>query len=216
MSFELELKKKKLINLQLCGLLQVTQENQSYVSMLNRGVLGKLENVIISNKHESEHVDLKRKTTKSDMPEETPLGKGPRVLFEATSLHKPLLTKEIISNIAPIIVPWLKSLISNLEVQHEDINTIDEFDEKVNIPLKVVDDYEDGLLEKNMMMTKALQFVKDPNGKIMTYNVNALAIVKENHREFATIEVSGGLMEQDHPHTLGDTMKTLLEESEML
>src|SRR5438874_96253 len=67
-----------------------------------------------------------------------------------------------------------------------------------------------------MMMTKALQFVEDPDGKIKTYNVDALAIVKENHREFATIEVSGGPIEQDRPHTLGDTEKTLLEGSEML
>src|SRR4051794_2971760 len=67
-----------------------------------------------------------------------------------------------------------------------------------------------------MMMTKALQFVEDPDKKTTTYKVDALAIVKENHREFATIEVSGGPIEQDRPHTLGDTKKTLLEGCEML
>ncbi len=46
--------------------------------------------------------------------------------------------------------------------------------------------------------------------------MDALVIVKKNHREFATIEVSGGLIEQDHPHTLKDTKKTLLEGYEML
>ena len=43
-----------------------------------------------------------------------------------------------------------------------------------------------------------------------------MAIVKENYREFATIEVSGGPIEQDRPHTLEDTKKTLLEGCEML
>ena len=33
-----------------------------------------------------------------------------------------------------------------------------------------------------MMMTKALQFVEDPDKKTTTYKVDALAIVKENHR----------------------------------
>ena len=34
--------------------------------------------------------------------------------------------------------------------------------------------------------------------------------------EFTTIEVSGGPIEQDRPHILGDTKKTLLEGGEML
>ena len=67
-----------------------------------------------------------------------------------------------------------------------------------------------------MMMTKALQFVEDPDKKTTTYKVDALAIVKENRREFATIEVSGGPIVQDRTHTLGDTKKTLLEGCAML
>nr|CAG8449631.1 14774_t:CDS:2 [Entrophospora candida] len=100
MSVEVELKEKRLIDLQLYGLLQATQKNQSYASMLNHDVLGKLEDVIASNKHESEHIDLKRKTIKSDVPEEMPLGKGPHVSFSANSPHKLILTKEMMSKYA--------------------------------------------------------------------------------------------------------------------
>jgi hypothetical protein len=71
-------------------------------------------------------------------------------------------------------------------------------------------------VEKNMMMTKVLQFVEDSNKKMMTYKVNALAIIKKNYREFATIKVSGRPIKQDCPHTLKDTKKTLLEGCEML
>lgn len=67
-----------------------------------------------------------------------------------------------------------------------------------------------------MMMTKVLQFVKNPDKKITIYKIDVLAIVKENHREFVTIEVSGRPIEQDHPHTLEDIKKTLLEGCEML
>ncbi|CAG8561573.1 8183_t:CDS:10, partial [Ambispora leptoticha] len=299
-SVEVELKEKKLTDLQLHGLLQATQESQNYASTLNRGALNRLEDVIDSNKHKSEPVDLKRKMTESNAPQ-TPRKKGPHVSFSAISPHKPLLTKEMMANLAPTLVPGLKSLISNLEVQHEDIakeikrhscdqvklvslpaslvtwlrfvlaSTVDEFDEKVNMQLKDANEYENDLrivfrgtlidfhtmirrakshtierhaserkfileqvsipfkyieyvfelvtfnwVEKNMMMTKALQFVEDPDKKTTTYKVDALAIVKENRREFATIEVSGGPIEQDRPHTLGDTKKTLLEGCEML
>ncbi|CAG8704328.1 6100_t:CDS:2 [Funneliformis caledonium] len=92
-SIEVELKEKKLTDLQLHGLLQATQKSQNYASMLNRGILG-LEDVITSNKYKSEQIN---------------------------SPHKPLLTKETMANLAPTILPGLKSLISNLEVQHEDI-----------------------------------------------------------------------------------------------
>jgi hypothetical protein len=271
-------------------------------SKLNHGALGRLEGVIASIKHESESEqsnpnELKRKMIESDVPPETPRRRGPRILFSTNSPHKPLLTKETIANLAPTLVPGLKSLISNLEVEHEDIVkeikrhscdklvslpaslvtwlrsvlAMDKFDEKVNMSLNDANEYEDGLrivfrgtlidfhtmicraknhtierhaserkfileqvslpfkyieyvfglvtfnwVEKNMMMTKALQFVEDPDKKTTTYKVDALAIVKENHREFATIEVSGGPIEQDRPHTLGDTKKTLMEGCEML
>nr|CAG8454049.1 7992_t:CDS:2 [Entrophospora candida] len=135
MSVEVELKEKKLIDLQLYGLLQATQKNQ-------------------------------RKDIKSDVPEEMPLGKGPHVSFSANSPHKLILTKEMMSNLAPTIVLGLKLLISNLEVQHEDI--VKEINHHlcdqiklasllgslvtwlhlvltVNIPLKDADDYEDDL-----------------------------------------------------------------------
>ena len=46
--------------------------------------------------------------------------------------------------------------------------------------------------------------------------MDALAIAKMTHREFATIEASGGLSMQDRQHTLDDTEKTLLEGAEML
>ncbi|CAG8538547.1 6351_t:CDS:10 [Ambispora gerdemannii] len=284
-SVEVELKEKKLTDLQLHGLLQATQESQNYASTLNRGALNRLEDVIDSNKHKSEPVDLKRKMTESNAPQ-TPRKKGPHVSFSAISPHKPLLTKEMMANLAPTLVPGLKSLISNLEVQHEDIakeikrhscdqvklvslpaslvtwlrfvlaSTVDEFDEKVNMQLKDANEYENDLrivfrgtlidfhtmirrakshtierhaserkfileqvsipfkyieyvfelvtfnwVGKNMMMTKALQFVEDPDKKTTTYK---------------TIEVSGGPIEQDRPHTLGDTKKTLLEGCEML
>ncbi|PKY51012.1 hypothetical protein RhiirA4_467811 [Rhizophagus irregularis] len=65
-SVEVELKEKKLTNLQLHGLLQATQESQNYASTLNRGALNRLEDVIDSNKHKSEPIDLKRKISKSD------------------------------------------------------------------------------------------------------------------------------------------------------
>lgn len=67
-----------------------------------------------------------------------------------------------------------------------------------------------------MAFTKALQFVEDPNTPTTTYKVDALAIVKANHREFATIEVSGGPIAQNRRHTLDDTEKALLEGAEML
>lgn len=173
-SVEVELKEKKLTNLQLHGLLQATQESQNYASTLNRGALNRLENVIDSNKHKSEPIDLKRKISESDAPQ-TPRKKGPHVSFSAISPHKPLLTKEMMANLAPTLVPGLKSLISNLEVQHEDIvkeikrhscdqvklvslpaslvtwlrfvlaSTVDEFDEKVKTQLKDANEYEDGL-----------------------------------------------------------------------
>jgi len=174
-SVEVELKEKKLTNLQLHGLLQATQESQNYASALNRGALNRLEDVIDSNKHtKSEPIDLKRKISESDAPQ-TSRKKGPHVSFSAISPHKPLLTKEMMANLAPTLVPGLKSLISNLEVQHEDIvkeikrhscdqvklvslpaslvtwlrfvlaSTVDEFDEKVNMQLKDANEYEDGL-----------------------------------------------------------------------
>ncbi|CAG8704334.1 6101_t:CDS:1, partial [Funneliformis caledonium] len=62
-----------------------------------------------------------------------------------------------------------------------------------------------------MMMTKALQFVEDPD-KTMTYKV----LLSRRIIEFVTIEVSGGPIEQDRPYTLGDTKKTLLKGGEML
>ncbi|RIA89593.1 hypothetical protein C1645_771841 [Glomus cerebriforme] len=119
-SVEVELKVKKLTDLQLHGLLQATQESQNYASTLNRGALNRLEDVIDSNKHKSEPIDLKRKMTESDVPQ-APRKKGPHVSFSAISPHKPLLTKETMANLAPTIIPGLKSLVSNLEVQHEDI-----------------------------------------------------------------------------------------------
>ncbi|RUP45977.1 hypothetical protein BC936DRAFT_147505 [Jimgerdemannia flammicorona] len=71
-------------------------------------------------------------------------------------------------------------------------------------------------VEKLMMFTKALQFVEDPDKPTTSYKVDALAIVKTNYREFATIEASGGPVNQDRSHTLGDTEKALLEGAEML
>ncbi|RIA97422.1 hypothetical protein C1645_752455, partial [Glomus cerebriforme] len=115
-----------LLQNKLYGLLQATQENQNYASKLNHGALGRLEGVIASIKHESEGEqskpnELKRKMIESDVPPETPRRRGPRILFSTNSPHKPLLTKETIANLAPTLVPGLKSLISNLEVEHEDI-----------------------------------------------------------------------------------------------
>ncbi|CAG8619066.1 11070_t:CDS:2, partial [Paraglomus brasilianum] len=52
--------------------------------------------------------------------------------------------------------------------------------------------------------------------EMTTYKVDALAIAKMTHREFAIIEASGGLSMQDRQHTLDDTEKTLLEGAEML
>ncbi|CAG8636258.1 8683_t:CDS:2 [Funneliformis mosseae] len=87
--------------------------------------------------------------------------------------------------------------------------------EQVSFPFKYIE-YVFDLVEKNMMITKALQFVEDLDKKAMTYKVDILAIVKENHREFVTIGVSGRPIEQDRPHTLEDTKKILLEGGEML
>jgi hypothetical protein len=67
-----------------------------------------------------------------------------------------------------------------------------------------------------MLFTKALQFVEEPDKQTTTYKVDALAIAKMTHREFATIEASGGPCMQDRQHTLDDTKKTLLEGAEML
>lgn len=55
-----------LLQNKLHGLLQATQESQNYASTLNRGALNRLEDVIDSNKHKSEPIDLKRKISKSD------------------------------------------------------------------------------------------------------------------------------------------------------
>ncbi|GBC48080.2 hypothetical protein GLOIN_2v1776930 [Rhizophagus irregularis DAOM 181602=DAOM 197198] len=65
-SVEVELKEKKLTNLQIC-MRNATQESQNYASTLNRGALNRLEDVIDSNKHKSEPIDLKRKISKSSI-----------------------------------------------------------------------------------------------------------------------------------------------------
>ncbi|CAG8659659.1 3121_t:CDS:2, partial [Acaulospora morrowiae] len=57
----------------------------------------------------------------SDAPPETPRSKGPRVSISTNSPHKPLLTKEMIAKITPIVIPGLKSLIPVLEAQHDNI-----------------------------------------------------------------------------------------------
>ena len=89
-----------LLQNKLHGLLQATQESQNYASTLNRGALNRLEDVIDSNKHKSEPIDLKRKISEFNAPQ-TPWKKGPHVSFSAISPHKPLLTKEMMAKYAP-------------------------------------------------------------------------------------------------------------------
>ena len=88
-----------LLQNKLHGLLQVTQESQNYASTLNRDTLNRLEDVINSNKHKSEPIDLKRKISKFDASQ-TLRKKGPHVSFLAISPHKPLLTKEMMAKYA--------------------------------------------------------------------------------------------------------------------
>ncbi|RUS27258.1 hypothetical protein BC938DRAFT_483507 [Jimgerdemannia flammicorona] len=317
-SMEIELKRTELTRRQLCGLLQATEENQSYASTLNRGVKENLEDVIVSNKRARENAEemcekdgIEKETvepTGFETPTSLPLKKqrkkqeaGPHISFSTNTPHKPLLLKTTALSLASTIVPGLKTLMHSLEVQHPDIieeikyhsheqiklaslseslvtwlrtvltSTVDAFDAAMNMPLNDACEYDDKLriifrstlidfyvmvryannhtierhaserkfllervsipfkyveyvfglvtfhwVEKNMLFTKALQFVDDPDKPTTTYKVDALAIVKTNHREFATIEASGGPIEQDRSHTLGDTEKALLEGVELL
>ncbi|RHZ82857.1 hypothetical protein Glove_103g4 [Diversispora epigaea] len=185
-----------LLQNKLHGLLQAAQESQNYVSMLNRGVLGRLDNVITSNKHgseQSEPIDLKRKITESDMPQ-----------IKLTAQTAPNKKRWQISG--------LKSLIFNLEVQYEEIvkeiecHSCDQIKLVSLLGLPVT--WLCLVLAHSVGLTfSGIVAAVNSDKKTMTYKVDALTIVKENHKKFVTIE--------DRPYTLGNTKKTLLEGGEM-
>ncbi|CAG8637363.1 9730_t:CDS:10 [Acaulospora morrowiae] len=223
-SVEVELKEKKLTDLQLHGLLQATQEIPGLKSL-------------ISNL-EVQHEDI-AKEIKGHSCDQVKLVSLPaslvtwlRFVLASTvdefdeKVNMQLKDANEYENDLRIV--FRGTLIDfHTMIRRAKSHTIERHAserkfilEQVSIPFKYIEYVFElvtfNWVEKNMMMTKALQFVEDPDKKMTTYKVDALAIVKENRREFATIEVSGGPIEQDRPHTLGDTKKTLLEGCEML
>jgi hypothetical protein len=62
-------------------------------------------------------------------------------------------------------------------------------------------------IEKEILSTKAVEFIDDPTGELTRKKVDALATDLTHNTDVMNLESSGGPLQQDRQHTLGDSDK---------